>query len=343
MLLTNAASAWTSSPVHVLNNKKDRMRKKDIHKILLGGAVLATVLASSTLTGCQWFNGGSGDSTDSLAIDTIAWKTIEFEDSIAFHEAHAYQRMKISFPVITDSIEADAGTLSAIAWIRQQLLAKSYPSWEAEGQLKVSNLPTLGDKAEGAAAYVKACACQGLDSMAVGLRNSAEEGFGVTYENNLDILFSEQNGDFLTITSGHYVFMGGAHGGYISESATFSKQSGKRLEWSMFDLTKKAELQALLIKGVKSYFNEFAEEKIVTDEQLYENLILFDDPETPENEGTTLPLPSTPPALMKNQLSVVYQQYEIAAYACGLPSFTLTLEEIEPLLNAEGRAFFGLK
>ena len=111
----------------------------------------------------------------------------------------------------------------------------------------------------------------------------------------------------------------------------------------MFDQTKKAELQALLIKGVKSYFNAFAEDSVMTDEQLYEYLLLFDDPETPENEGTTLPMPKTAPAIIGGELSVIYQQYEIAAYACGLPSFTLTMEEVRPLLNAEGRAFFGLE
>ena len=318
------------------------MGNKNIQKFLLAGTALVTMAVSSTLTGCQWFNGGGND-TDSIACDTIAWRTIVFEDSVAFNDANAYQKMKICFPVITDSTEVDAATRSAIAWIRQQLRENSYPSWEAKGELKPATLPTLGNKAEGAAAYVEACGRQGLDSMAVALKGSAEEGFSVTYENNLDILYTEQNRDFLTLSSGHYVFTGGAHGGYIVESATFSKQSGKRLEWSMFDLKKKAEWQALLIKGVKSYFNEFSEEKIVTDEQLYENLLLFDDPETPENEGTALPLPSTPPALVGNKLSVVYQQYEIAAYACGLPSFTLTLEEVEPLLNAEGRAFFGLE
>lgn len=319
------------------------MRDKNIRRFLLAGTALVIALASTTLTGCQWFKGGNGNDADSLALDTIAWKMVAFEDSASFNDAHAYQNMHIAFPVLTDSTEVDAGTLSAIAWIRQQLLSCSHPAWDDESLLKANALPSLGNRAEGAAAYVEACGRQGLDSMAVAIKESAGEGFSVTYENNLDINFIEQTQNYLTIFSGHYVYTGGAHGGFTSESATFNKATGKRLEWSMFDTSKKAELQALLIKGVKSYFNEFAEEKIVTDEQLYENLILFDDSETPENEGTTLPIPSTPPALMAGKLSVVYQQYEIAAYACGLPSFTLTLEEVEPLLNAEGRTFFGLE
>lgn len=319
------------------------MRKHFFQKALFAGAVLATTLYGSLLTSCQWFKGGDGENTDSIACDTIAWKAVVFEDSITINDAHAFQRMNIDFPVITDSTDVDAGTLSAIAWIRDLLPDNSYPSWENGTHLETSVLPRLGDRAEGAATYVEACARQGLDSMAVAVKSGAEEGFETTYENGLYISFTEQTDNYLTLTLGLDVYTGGAHGAWVSESATFSKQSGKRLEWSMFDQTKKAELQALLIKGVKSYFNAFAEDSVMTDEQLYEHLLLFDDPETPENEGTTLPMPKTAPAIIGGELSVIYQQYEIAAYACGLPSFTLTKEEVRPLLNAEGRAFFGLE
>ena len=46
--------------------------------------------------------------------------------------------------------------------------------------------------------------------------------------------------------------------------------------------------------------------------------------------------------MTRDGIAFVYQQYEIAAYACGLPSGTLSFEQVREVLSDEGRALLGL-
>ena len=80
------------------------------------------------------------------------------------------------------------------------------------------------------------------------------------------------------------------------------------------------------------------------DSALFDHLILFDNPDTPENElEFGLPLPITDPWITSNGVEFIYQQYEIAAYACGMPNVTLPLDALKELLTPEGRQFVGLQ
>ena len=45
---------------------------------------------------------------------------------------------------------------------------------------------------------------------------------------------------------------------------------------------------------------------------------------------------------MNRILSFIYQQYEIAAYACGLPNMCLPVEKVAHLLSAEGKTLPGV-
>ena len=88
-------------------------------------------------------------------------------------------------------------------------------------------------------------------------------------------------------------------------------------------------MQPLLKKGLKEYFNENADEKIKTDQQLMEQLML------PEESKGLIPLPAWTPSPDEKGKGLVftYQQYEIACYAVGMPSFVLTWEELKPFLK----------
>ena len=228
-------------------------------------------------------------------------------------------------------------------WIYQQVLLCSYPSW-TEGGIDPKSVPALELTDESVHNFLQACGKQGLDSMVAEMTPMAEEGFGGGYINGLRIELEAQTPKYLTLSTGYEVYTGGAHGGFIAGGATFRKSDGQLMGWNMFDMSKKDEIRAALIRGVKSYFNDFEEEKVMTDEDLYERLILWDDPETPENElEDGLPFPKTEPTVTPNGISIVYQQYEIAAYACGLPSFILSFEEAAPLLSEEGKELLGIK
>ena len=81
-------------------------------------------------------------------------------------------------------------------------------------------------------------------------------------------------------------------------------------------------MQDVIKKGLKKYF------EVNTDEELENSLSL---------ENTyLLPLPATPPVFTKEGVLFTYQQYEIAAYAAGLPSFIVPYNEAKSLMNTTG-------
>ena len=138
-----------------------------------------------------------------------------------------------------------------------------------------------------------------------------------------------EGNDYLTMHSKYEEFQGGAHGGAIAIGTTFRKSNGKRMGWNMLKNTASPQFRNLIKKGLKDYFKE-AGEDVVTDEQLKDNLII-------EGGIENLPLPQNPPTLEKNGMLFCYQQYEIAAYAIGMPSFILSFDELLPFLTEEAK------
>ena len=141
-------------------------------------------------------------------------------------------------------------------------------------------------------------------------------------ENGLEVKMECNTDDFITLTYGYSVYSGGAHGGYMCDGATFNKADGRRLGWNVIDLSKKDKLIALIREGLKEYF------EVKTDAELDEMLQLYDDPDTPEDEAATLPLPKTEPYLTEKGMVFIYQQYEIACYAAGLPTCIIPFEKM---------------
>ena len=90
-------------------------------------------------------------------------------------------------------------------------------------------------------------------------------------------------------------------------------------------------MQPLLKKGLKEYFNEAGDDVIKTDKQLMENLQLSDDAKG------LIPLPAWMPCPDEKGkgLAFIYQQYEIACYAVGMPNFVLTWDELKPFLRED--------
>jgi hypothetical protein len=124
-------------------------------------------------------------------------------------------------------------------------------------------------------------------------------------------------------------FTGGVHGGIIGYGGiTFRFSDGSKIDNFLKDNVVK-DMQPLLKKGLKEYFSENADEKVTTDKQLMENLMLSDE------NNNLIPLPAwTPyPDEKGKGLIFTYQQYEIACYAAGMPSFILTWEELKPFLK----------
>jgi len=113
-------------------------------------------------------------------------------------------------------------------------------------------------------------------------------------------------------------FSGGAHGMSICSGQTFRKSDGRRLGWELFNRSGGLEINDLLKAGLKRYFETDTDEAL--EEQL-QNATIYD-----------IPLPNTPPLFKEDGILVVYEPYEIACYAAGMPSFTIPYDEIRPLM-----------
>lgn len=140
-----------------------------------------------------------------------------------------------------------------------------------------------------------------------------------TFASETEIHFLYETDKFVTYEMKKYEDMGGAHGGTFISGMTFRKSDGRRIEWDLFTKS----MQDVIKKGLKKYF------EVNTDEELENSLSL---------ENTyLLPLPATPPVFTKEGVLFTYQQYEIAAYAAGLPSFIVPYDEAKSLMNTTGK------
>ena len=155
---------------------------------------------------------------------------------------------------------------------------------------------------------------------------------GVTpWDYSMDVTKTSEDSTFVVFNDTEYAYIGGAHGGVFGWGGiTFRFSDGSIVKDFLKDNVVK-DMQPLLKKGLKEYFNENADEKIKTDQQLMEQLML------PEESKGLIPLPAwTPSPDEKGQgLVFTYQQYEIACYAVGMPSFVLTWEELKPFLRED--------
>ena len=143
-----------------------------------------------------------------------------------------------------------------------------------------------------------------------------EYEFGLTKEDDTPryVVFHSQD----------YVYMGGAHGGVTGAgSLTFDKKNGLLIE-EFLNEDCVEDIQPLIREGLVGYFA--TDDGSVTEENLNEFLLLDDD---------LIPLPVWQPFPSEEGLVFTYQQYEIAPYAAGMPSFVIPVEKLAPYLTEE--------
>ena len=137
---------------------------------------------------------------------------------------------------------------------------------------------------------------------------------------------------YVVFNSTDYVYLGGAHGGITGQgSPTFDKKDGHRVEKFLKDDSLQ-QMQTLLAAGLVEYFSD--EDGSVNAGNVRDYLFLDDE---------TIPFPVWAPHPTEDGLCFVYQQYEIAAYAMGMPSFTIPYEAVKPYLTQEAADLLGLK
>ena len=97
---------------------------------------------------------------------------------------------------------------------------------------------------------------------------------------------------------------------------TFRKADGRRIGWDVFTGQYDDNFAELLKDGLKEYWH------ITSDSELRTYFL-------DENDYYSVPRPECAPLFTADGVKVVYNEYEIAAYANGRPEFTIPYAEIE--------------
>ena len=116
--------------------------------------------------------------------------------------------------------------------------------------------------------------------------------------------------------------LGGAHPLSKELGATFSKADGKRLAWDMVSKDGTTGVKNLVKGTLKDYFNVKSDAELMKCLQGVKN-------------ANSIPLPKTPPYMTEEGFVIIYQQYEISAYAAGMSGDTIPYKTMKPYLIDE--------
>ena len=127
----------------------------------------------------------------------------------------------------------------------------------------------------------------------------------------------------IVFKSEYYVNYGGTHGGILGAGPlTFSKRDGQLVS-EFFQPGSAAQMQPLLREGLREYFGPRMEGTGLDDLDIFLSL----------PEGGAVPLPEWAPQPVADSLHFIYQQYEIAPYAAGMPEFSLPVGQLKDFLT----------
>lgn len=143
-------------------------------------------------------------------------------------------------------------------------------------------------------------------------KESDEADFPYSFEQEIEVLYEDDL--YVTLECKTEGYSGGAHGWHGYEAATFRKSDGKQMDWELLADMSLGQIQKALKKGLMKYFD------VSTEADLRDNLLIDFLDENADKKPLVIPHPQTPPFLTKKGVQVVYQNYEIACYAAGMPS-----------------------
>ena len=141
---------------------------------------------------------------------------------------------------------------------------------------------------------------------------------------NTSIVKYAENENYVSYFITHDLYLGGAHGSQMYSGATFRKADGRRIGWDVFTGKYDDNFANLLKNGLKQYW------KIESDNELKSYFL-------DENDYYSVPLPECAPVFTADGVMFVYNEYELAAYAYGRPSFTLPYSQIEDYMMVTAR------
>ena len=154
------------------------------------------------------------------------------------------------------------------------------------------------------------------DSLRAAIDNPNQE-IELEYEATMTKVYETDR--FVTYSLSTFIGLGGAHPASGEEGATFRKSDGRRLGWDIVRESMSMELNEIIKTSLMDYLGLTSDEEL---EQLLGGVNIY-----------ASPLPHTPPYLLENGVAFIYQQYELLAYAYGMPADTISYERFTPLLT----------
>ena len=268
-------------------------------------------------------------------------ETVNYEDSVA----HADLSIQVELPVTGQGAAADRIRAALVEVMDEQLSHigtyeedRLFPAFEGDASKTESLVMYYRDKALEAIGQLsqedydeRVASIEENDGLTDGQRAEILADMpGWEYEFNL--LKDRETDQYVVFQSEDYVYLGGAHGGITGRGGlTFDKKDGLLIEKFLEPASLDA-IQPLLRKGLTQYFSDNDME--ISPEEL-DNILFL--------ETGIVPFPAWTPYPSEDGLVFTYQQYEIAAYAAGMPSFTIPYADLLPYLTPEAKALVGLE
>lgn len=287
-------------------------------------------------------------SSDSCDSDSLADSVVVDENDAPIEVKQYKYDKSTKYAEVSIDIAAPTGTDDVSAAIRSALLNEVDESFgvnEEDGRCIAKYKGDIANVQKWITYYgapslnrLSAMCRDDMSDNSVGDEESGEEGETVqadeeihSYELGLTITKGKYETSSLAVFDvEYYSDYGGAHPNGVAYCMTFDKKTGKQVK-NFFVPGAKSKMQNILRNGLVRYFKANGES--VNARTLNECLML---------EGNTIPLPACTPVPSSKGLVFTYQQYEIAAYAYGMPSFTVPYSELAPYLTSEAKALFGL-
>lgn len=209
-------------------------------------------------------------------------------------------------------------------WLAERLSYGGYCNGNAQFEYDSA---LLADGKSLVAIAAKAC----LDSAKVDFESFMQDsmfndGSNIIYEHMYTFAPTFMSDSILTYHFSGYAYLGGAHGSSVGAGQTFVVSTGKRLGLAdMFLPDSELKLRDLVREGLG---NQYFGTASTNGENVSMNDALLVSPDT-------LPLPAFPPLCVDTGMVFVYQQYEIAYYAAGMPACVLPYRVLKPLMRPE--------
>lgn len=140
-----------------------------------------------------------------------------------------------------------------------------------------------------------------------------DDGYTVEYVTDIHTYVEYEDAEYVTMFCQTYMYRAGAHGSTVNNVVTFSKKDGSRCGWNLLGDMSCKDITDRIKAGLKEVLDITEPD---SDAKLREVLFGMSEADYAEK----FPLPAFPPFLTKEGVVVMYQQYEIAPYAVGMPS-----------------------